>query len=195
MRRYNLDMNELRQRRKELGLTQIEAAKACGVSRRTYQTYEENAILNDTYNELIKKIDELGVLDGCNYVLNLKHIKHICKQLFKEKYPEIRSAYLFGSYARGEANGKSDVDILVICPPMGMKFYGIVAELEELLHKTVDLHTHRQLVNNEKFLEEILNDWIVFISTVAIVSSALVHFTVPSTLPIFSSLNSIYPLN
>lgn len=160
MRRYNLDMNELRQRRKELGLTQIEAAKACGVSRRTYQTYEENAILNDTYNELIKKIDELGALDGCNYVLNLKHIKHICKQLFKEKYPEIRSAYLFGSYARGEANGKSDVDILVVCPPMGMKFYGIVAELEELLHKTVDFHTHRQLVNNEKFLEEILNDGI-----------------------------------
>lgn len=160
MRRYNLNMNELRQRRKELGLTQIEAAKACGVSRRTYQTYEENAIFNDTYNELIKKIDELGVFDGCNYVLNLKHIKHICKQLFKEKYPEIRSAYLFGSYARDEANGKSDVDILVVCPPMGMKFYGIVAELEELLHKTVDLHTHRQLVNNEKFLEEILNDGI-----------------------------------
>jgi predicted nucleotidyltransferase/DNA-binding XRE family transcriptional regulator len=153
-------MNELRQRRKELGLTQIEAAKACGVSRRTYQTYEENTILNDTYKELIKKIDELGVFDGCNYVLNLKYIKHICKQLFKEKYPEIRSAYLFGSYARGEANGKSDVDILVVCPPMGMKFYGIVAELEESLHKTIDLHTHRQLVNNEKFLEEILNEGI-----------------------------------
>lgn len=160
MRRYNLNMNELRQRRKELGLTQIEAAKACGVSRRTYQTYEENTILNDTYNELINKLKELGVIDGSNYVLNLKHIKHICKQLFNEKYPEIKSAYLFGSYARGEATGISDVDILVVCPPMGMKFYGIATELEELLNKTVDLHTHRQLVNNEKFLEEILNEGI-----------------------------------
>ena len=160
MRIYNLGMNELRQKRKELGLTQIQAANACGVSRRTYQTYEETNNLNTTYNELIRKLDEMGVLDGSNYISNVKYIKHVCKQLFKEKYPEIECAYLFGSYARGEATGKSDIDILVVCPPMGMKFYGIAAELEERLHKQIDLHTHRQLVKSEKFLEQILKDGI-----------------------------------
>ena len=153
-------MNELRQKRKELGLTQIQAANACGVSRRTYQTYEETNNLNATYDELIRKLDEMGILDGSNYISNVKYIKHVCRHLFEEKYPEIKCAYLFGSYARGEATGKSDIDILVVCPPMGMKFYGIAAELEKQLHKQIDLHTHRQLVKNERFLEQILKEGI-----------------------------------
>ena len=160
MRRYNFTMNELRQKRKELGLTQIQAANICGVSRRTYQTYEETQNINSTYDELIDKLNEMGVLDGSNYISNVKYIKQVCNQLFKEKYPEIKCAYLFGSYARGEATSKSDIDILVVCPPMGMKFYGVASELEEQLHKQVDLHTHRQLNNNEKFLEEVLKEGI-----------------------------------
>ena len=79
MRIYNLDMNELRQKRKELGLTQIQAANACGVSRRTYQTYEETNNLNATYDELIRKLDEMGILDGSNYIPNIKYIKHVCR--------------------------------------------------------------------------------------------------------------------
>ena len=160
MRRYNLSMNQLRQKRKDLGITQIQAAKACCVSRRTYQTYEETNNPNATFDELIKKLDEMGVLDGSNYISNVKYIKYVCRHLFKEKYPEIQSAYLFGSYARGEATGLSDIDILVVCPPMGMKFYAIAAELEEQLHKQIDLHTHRQLMQNEKMLERVLKDGI-----------------------------------
>ena len=151
-------MNELRQKRKELGLTQIQAANICGVSRRTYQTYEETDIINDTFNDLLGILNEIGVLDGSNYVSNVKYIKQVCNRLFKEKYPEIKCAYLFGSYARNEATGKSDIDILVVCPPIGMRFYKIASDLEEQLHKQVDLHTHRQLSNNEKFLEEVLKD-------------------------------------
>ena len=151
-------MNELRQKRKELGLTQIQAANICGVSRRTYQTYEETNIINDTFDDLLSKLNEMGVLDGSNYIPGVKYIKQVCNHLFKEQYPEIKCAYLFGSYARNEATGKSDIDILVVCPPIGMRFYKIASELEEQLHKPVDLHTHRQLSNNEEFLEEFLKD-------------------------------------
>ena len=160
MRIYNTIMNELRQKRKALGITQIQAANACGVSRRTYQTYEETNNLNATYNELVKKLNEMSLVDGTNYISNVKYIKYVCKRLFSEKYPEVKAAYLYGSYARGEANGESDIDILVVCPPMGIKFYDIAAELEEQLHKQIDLHTHRQLIQNEKLLEQILIDGI-----------------------------------
>ena len=71
-----------------------------------------------------------------------------------------KCAYLFGSYARGEATGKSDIEILVVCQSTGMKLYGIAAELEERLHKQIDLHTHRQLAKSEKFLEQILKEGI-----------------------------------
>ncbi len=150
-------MNELRQKRKELGLTQAQAAAACHVSRRTYQTYEENRILNETYEELLSKLNEMGVLDGSSYIPNPKFIKKVCREVLSA-YPEVECAYLFGSYARGEATGKSDIDILVVCPPMGMRLYEIGPILEERLHKNVDLHTHRQLLSDEAFLAEILKD-------------------------------------
>ena len=153
-------MNELRQKRKELGLTQVQAANACGVSRRTYQTYEEKPIMNATFEDIRKKLDELGVLDGSNYICNINFIKHVCKEVFSTIYPEVKAAYLFGSYARGEATGKSDIDILVVIPPIGMKYYGIAVDLEERLHKKIDLHTHRQLLESEPFLEQVLKDGI-----------------------------------
>ncbi len=153
-------MNELQQKRKDLGLTQIQAANACGVSRRTYQSYEESKNFNDTYADLINKLNEIGVLDGSNYIVSIKNIKDVVRKIFKEKYPEVECAYLFGSYARGSATGKSDIDILVVCPPLGMRFYGISELLEKELHKKVDLHTHRQLADNETFLAEILKDGI-----------------------------------
>lgn len=56
----------------------------------------------------------------------------------------VLKAYLFGSYARGEANRKSDVDILVeldYTQKTGLIFFGMQVELEELLRKKVDLLT------------------------------------------------------
>ena len=158
-RRYNKSMNELREIRKELGLTQIQAANACGVSRRTYQTYEETTNKNSTAEELYRKLKEMGVFDGPRYVCNIRQIKYACKQVFSS-VPEISCVYLFGSYARGEATIDSDVDILVVAPPIGMKLFGLAAQLEDLLHKQVDLHTHRQMIKNEVFAQEILKEGI-----------------------------------
>lgn len=98
----------------------------------------------------------MSVFDGENYISNPKYIRLACGDVFKEKYAEVQCAYLFGSYARGEATGKSDINIMVVCPPLGMRFYAIATDLEERLHKTIDLHTHRQLMENEKLLEAIL---------------------------------------
>ena len=158
MRNYNVDMNELREKRKELGLTQVQAALSCGVSRRTYLSHEEGKINNSVYDDLYRKLSDLGIFENTNFVISTKYIKKVCYEVLSKDYPEVQSAYLFGSYARGEANGKSDIDLLVVCPPMGMKFYGIASDLEEQLHKHIDLHTHRQLVNNEQFLENVLKD-------------------------------------
>lgn len=150
-------MNELKQKRIELGLTQIQAANACGVSRRTYQTYEETNTFNATYNGLIDRLTEAGVFDGSNYIVSVKGIKLACRLLFKEKYPEIKCAYLFGSYARGEATGKSDIDIVVVLDkPMGMKFFGIASDLEEQLHKQVDLSSYEQFISNAALLRDVL---------------------------------------
>ncbi len=50
-------------------------------------------------------------------------------------------AYLFGSYARGEASRKSDVDILVELDwsqKVGLLYVQMQLDLEDLLHRKVD---------------------------------------------------------
>ena len=148
-------MNELKQKRKELGLTQVEAAQICGVSRRSFQYYEEN----DEYEEMRRKILEIIENSEKNRILGLQFIKLTCTKIFK-KYPEIRCAYLYGSYARKEATPESDVDILVICHNMGLSFFGMAAELSNVLGKEVDLQTIEQLEGSVPLIENILTEGI-----------------------------------
>lgn len=149
--------NILRQKRKQLGLTQEQAAKACGVSRRTYQTYEETGRVNATYDDIYVKLDKLR--DSKKFVHSVNSIKKICEPIFR-KVPEVECAYLFGSYARNEATTKSDIDLLIVCHGMGLKFFEMAADLEESINKKVDIQTHDQIGDNIDFLENILVDGI-----------------------------------
>lgn len=55
----------------------------------------------------------------------------------------VTKAWLFGSFSRGEERHDSDVDILVSFDNDAhislLKYAGMVCELEELLHRNVDL--------------------------------------------------------
>jgi len=152
-------MSELRELRKNIGITQEEAAKMVGVSRRTYQTYEEEKLMNDAYNAILNALKEIDTGHSFNFVLNAKVIKKRCEGVFA-KHPEVKCAYLYGSYARGEATEESDVDILVVESGMGLSFFGMASELKEVLGKEVDLQTHRQVAGDEFFLEQLLKDGI-----------------------------------
>jgi hypothetical protein len=57
-------------------------------------------------------------------------------------------AYLVGSFARGEADEQSDVDILVDLDrsvPFGLGFFGMIGDLQELLGRQVDVVTREAL--------------------------------------------------
>lgn len=65
---------------------------------------------------------------------------NVIHQYLQQK-PVLR-AYVFGSYARDEANSQSDIDLLVeldYSQPIGLQFVGIKLDLEDQLHKPVDL--------------------------------------------------------
>lgn len=150
-------MNELRRKRNELEITQLQAANACGVSLRTYQTYEETNNFNSTYKNLYKKLSKIGVIDGSNHIVSVRTIKSVCREVFRKQFPEVGCAFLYGSYARGEASGRSDIDILLVLDkPMGLRFYGIAGVLEEQLHKKVDIQSYEQLLDNSSMLRDIL---------------------------------------
>lgn len=60
----------------------------------------------------------------------------------------VKQAHLFGSFARGAADDKSDVDILVELDhsqPVGLQFIQMGLDLEALLSRRVDLVTTKGL--------------------------------------------------
>jgi predicted nucleotidyltransferase len=65
-------------------------------------------------------------------------------QLIKNYFAEqpVLRAYIFGSYARNNADTDSDVDILVDLDyntPIGLGFVQMQLDLQEKLHKKIDL--------------------------------------------------------
>ena len=79
-----------------------------------------------------------------------------------KKY-DIDRVYVFGSYARGEADENSDIDFYVeYSGNMGLKFCSFYSDIEECVGKNVDIITKDALYNpvnmekNKSLIERIL---------------------------------------
>lgn len=99
-------------------------------------------------------------------MLTQEQIKQTVTDYFKDK--PVKKVYLFGSYARGEANEDSDVDLLVeldYSKRIGFKFYGWYIDLETSFSKKVDVvpadcvyDELKPLIEKDKILL-LSNDW------------------------------------
>lgn len=86
------------------------------------------------------------------------HLSESDKQKIIEicKRNDISYCAVFGSFARGEATKKSDVDLLVkFSKPIGWAFYGIAEDLEDVLGRKVDLATDNMI---ERIRESVMRD-------------------------------------
>ena len=141
-------------------LTQEEAAQLLGVTRRTYVNYEAGKIDKSSlkYKYVVETLQKATLIDENHGILTIDQIRKICGEIFKDY--SVEYCYLFGSYAKGKATEKSDVDLLVAMPVDGMKFFELIEVLREQLKKKIDLLDIAQLENNPALVQEILRDGI-----------------------------------
>jgi uncharacterized protein len=68
---------------------------------------------------------------------------------------KVRTIALFGSYARGDQQVDSDVDILVeVDPSIGLEFVTLAERIEKALGVRVDLVSHRAVTSQAmKYIE------------------------------------------
>ena len=151
-------MSTLKELRLSKKITQQEACAILGVSLRSYKEYENNEKKVGTlkYRSMISELEKYVVLDEEHGILTLDEIKQGCKTVLDEY--DVKYCILFGSYAKGTATEKSDVDLLISTDIVGLKFFGIAERLRETLHKKVDLLDLRQLADNQALIDEILKD-------------------------------------
>ena len=160
MRKTIMDLKETRA---AYGLSQKDAALSLGVPLRTYRRYEcdegyGNAIKRQAFVSLLKERYEVDEDHG---LLSVGMIREKLTDLFNREYPgEVSFCYLFGSYAKGTPNDRSDVDLYVATSLMGLSFVGLIESIRQALHKRVDVIRGSELVDNIELVNEILKDGI-----------------------------------
>jgi predicted nucleotidyltransferase len=79
------------------------------------------------------------------------------------KNPRVKSAWLFGSYARGDATARSDLDILVIVEEMPRDWTSEIADLSSAMHEAlgegVDKDIDLLLIDEKTFDEHKAESW------------------------------------
>lgn len=88
-----------------------------------------------------------------NEVYNIDQIKNRLLPVFTSY--NINSAVLFGSYGKGIASEKSDIDLLVDSNLRGLKFIGLLEEIKEAMNKDVDLFDVSHVEKNSEIDNEI----------------------------------------
>ena len=118
-------------------------------NKQNYKMYQFRVKKSDT--ALIEKLDSVDnrnayltslVLNDIKPgILTIKEIKNRIRPVVEKHH--IKDVYLFGSYARGEANENSDVDIYCSSGDVDslIKRAGLLRELAEALEKDVDVVT------------------------------------------------------
>lgn len=144
--------------RHEANLTQVQAASYVGIPLRTYIRYEQGYPgVSDIKREyIIRKLNDLTTVTEEKGILSLETIKTKCSDICKKH--NISLCYLFGSYAKGYASERSDVDLLIDTNITGLGFFGLVEEFRESLHKKVDLLRLEDIEDNKDLMLEILKD-------------------------------------
>ena len=92
-------------------------------------------------------------------VITLENITALVKPLTKKYH--VKEIYLFGSYARGDYQKNSDVDIMMVFGGEGFKLTSILAlgeELREVLKKKVDIFEIREVNQDSEFYRTIMRE-------------------------------------
>lgn len=84
----------------------------------------------------------------CIYILT--EVSHILRTEYG-----VKSLRIFGSVARGEDKGNSDVDLFVEMPPRALKMVALKLYLQEILGRAVDVVRSRPTL--DKFLLNEIN--------------------------------------
>lgn len=86
-------------------------------------------------------------------------LKRVLIPIFQKN--NVRKAILFGSYGKGQATGKSDVDLLVDSGLRGLAFFGLMDDVCESLECEVDLIDTSDVIPNSRVDCEIRNTGVV----------------------------------
>ncbi len=157
---------EIKQVRLNLGITQEQFAKFLEVPIKTLRNWEQgirkpskwtlNLIIDKALNyqreKLVKYDENHGILSFMQIKSRVAEVAH--------KY-RIDKVIMFGSYANGQADETSDIDLFMESDIDGLDYFGVVEDFRETLGKSVDVLSSKTVKADSVIQEEIKNTGVI----------------------------------
>ena len=89
-------------------------------------------------------------------IYTIGNIQSALNPIFNKQ--RVKKATLFGSYARGQATTKSDIDLLLDSGLRGLKFVGLIEDIHTALDKDVDVFDVTHIIPDSTIYNEINRD-------------------------------------
>ncbi len=86
-------------------------------------------------------------------VYTVSELQNILSPIFQQN--GVKQAILFGSYAKGVATVKSDIDLLVDSGLRGLAFFGLLEDVSAAIDAPIDLLDVSQIEKNSRIDREI----------------------------------------
>ncbi|MDY6304527.1 MAG: nucleotidyltransferase domain-containing protein [Oribacterium sp.] len=94
-------------------------------------------------------------MNDTDCVYTKEEIRRLLKPVFLRH--GVKRAVLFGSYSKGNADGNSDIDLMVDSGLRGLSFIDLVEDARETTHKDIDMLDITHIEENSKVDIEIKN--------------------------------------
>jgi len=151
---------KIKEARSEYNITQQELSDLTAIPKRTIENWESGQRkpspwvekLLESYIKQYPK-NERGIITERKNIYEIDHIKKLLLPLVYTY--DIKLVILFGSYAKGTADPLSDIDLAIDGDILGLSFFGLLEDINQLFVKDVDVIHLKEVDVNSNTMDEI----------------------------------------
>lgn len=157
----------IKEARAEYGLTQKDLSEITEIPLRTIENWESGKRTPSPWVEkmvysYLKQYpkNQHGIITETKGIYKVNQIKDALLPLTL-KY-DINKIILYGSYAKGKQEPQSDIDLVVDGNIRGIKFFGLLEDVNNVLVKSVDLIHLSQIDHNSEIFENVMRGLVLY---------------------------------
>jgi predicted nucleotidyltransferase len=157
----------IKEARAEYRLTQKDLSEITDIPLRTFENWESGKRTPSPWVEkmvysYLKQYpkNQHGIITETKGIYEVNQIKDALLPLTL-KY-DINKIILYGSYAKGKQEPESDIDLVVDGNIRGIKFFGLLEDVNNVLVKPVDLIHLSQIDHNSEIYENVMKGLVLY---------------------------------
>jgi predicted nucleotidyltransferase len=157
----------IKEARAEYRLTQKDLSEITDIPLRTIENWESGKRTPSPWVEkmvysYLKQYpkNQHGIITETKGIYEVNQIKDALLPLTL-KY-DINKIILYGSYAKGKQEPESDIDLVVDGNIRGIKFFGLLEDVNNVLVKPVDLIHLSQIDHNSEIYENVMKGLVLY---------------------------------